>query len=536
MYFMASSFWEWSPIRRTGSEEIDTVTQTDPLQMSRPQDGPSRRGYTGRVENGLHRAAHEQLLAAIVECSADAMAAVDLDGRVLTWNPAATAMYGYRGEEIIGCSAHVLIAEEARAARAEAFRSAAGGSHHGPDHVVHVRKDGTRFDASVTLTPVRDATGLMLAVAVIVRDVTERLRERSRVEAAEATYRLLAENATDVIVRNDQRGVVLYASPSVREVYGYEASELLHRSFLGLVHPDDLATADAAVERLRERPAERVAFQVRFRHRDGRWLWSETTARGVLDQSGALVELQGSVRDISDRKAVEQQLRAANEELSRFAYATSHDLREPLGVIQVATDAFLDAHGAELSGEGLELIEHARDSAVQMQALLDDLLRLFEVDTTPLVDEPVDLGSALEAALDNLGVVMGETGASVSASPLPTVSGHRGLLVQVFQNLVANALKFTAGRRPRVRVEAAGDDGWWRVSVADNGVGIEPADRRRVFAVFSRLDGHAYAGTGVGLALCQRIVERHGGRIWVDSTPGVGSVFSFTLPRAPWMP
>jgi signal transduction histidine kinase len=108
--------------------------------------------------------------------------------------------------------------------------------------------------------------------------------------------------------------------------------------------------------------------------------------------------------------------------------------------------------------------------------------------------------------------------------------------VQVFQNLVANALKFTAGRRPRVRVEAAGDDGWWRVSVADNGVGIEPADRRRVFAVFSRLDGHAYAGTGVGLALCQRIVERHGGRIWVDSTPGVGSVFSFTLPRAPWMP
>jgi signal transduction histidine kinase len=226
------------------------------------------------------------------------------------------------------------------------------------------------------------------------------------------------------------------------------------------------------------------------------------------------------------------ELQRSNADLEQFAYAASHDLSEPLRTVAGFSQLLAARYRGKLDDDADEMIRYMGDGVERMQQLIDDLLLYSRVGRTPLREDAVDLDEVLAEARAWLGPALGDAGAEVSSDPLPEVRGERGQLTQVFQNLIGNAIKFTApGVTPVVHVSAAQVDGEWRVAVADNGIGVEPEQAEAIFKMFGRLHpADSYPGTGIGLALVKRIVERHGGRIWVEAGAAGGSVFVFTLP------
>jgi signal transduction histidine kinase len=238
------------------------------------------------------------------------------------------------------------------------------------------------------------------------------------------------------------------------------------------------------------------------------------------------------------RRQVEEALRRQTDELSRsnaelekFAYVASHDLQEPLRMISGFSQLLARRFEGKLGADADEYIGFVVDGANRMQRLINDLLRYSRVGTRGGAFEPTGCSSVLEEALDNLGIALRESGAEIRRDPLPTLTVDRSQMVQLFQNLVGNALKFRGGERTRIQVSARQNGEEWIFSVADNGIGIDPKYFDRIFTIFQRLHGKIeYPGTGIGLAICKKIVERHGGRIWLESELGKGCTFFFTLP------
>lgn len=239
--------------------------------------------------------------------------------------------------------------------------------------------------------------------------------------------------------------------------------------------------------------------------------------------------------ELREAQALREKYRAlaqANEELQRFAYVASHDLQEPLRTVSSFTQLLAQRYKGRLDADADEFIDYAVDGANRMQNLIEDLLAYSRVGGQELKRTPVPLDDVVARVRKALDQTINETEASIEHDPLPVVWGDRSQIEQLLQNLVANALKFRRpDARPSVRVFARRATGSWEVSVKDNGIGISPVHQGRIFVIFQRLHPRdQYPGTGIGLAICQRIVELHGGRIWVESSPGLGSTFHFTLP------
>jgi len=261
---------------------------------------------------------------------------------------------------------------------------------------------------------------------------------------------------------------------------------------------------------------------VPIRARDGRVDGALAIGTDVTERRKAEAELAATARELA----------RSNAELEQFAYVASHDLQEPLRMVRSYVELLQRRYGEKLDSDADEFIGFAVDGARRMQVLISDLLIYARVNSKgkPLV--PTDTDRALELALENLQMKIRESKARVSRQPLPRVIGDESQLVQLFQNLVSNGVKFRRGA-PRVAISAATEGDLVHFSVSDNGIGIEPQYSERIFVLFQRLHTRTeYPGTGIGLALCKKIVERHGGRIWFDSRPGRGSTFQFTLPVA----
>jgi light-regulated signal transduction histidine kinase (bacteriophytochrome) len=240
-------------------------------------------------------------------------------------------------------------------------------------------------------------------------------------------------------------------------------------------------------------------------------------------------DLEAANEELAQRS---QELARSNAELEQLAYIASHDLQEPLRMVASYLQLLEQRYGGRLDADAHEFIEFAVDGATRMQALIDDLLTYSRVGSSAKPLQPTDCAAVVQTALRSLRMSIEESGAQLRCGTLPVAMGDAAQLTQLFQNLMANAIKFRGQQAPRIAVEAEPEDGFWRFAVRDNGIGIAPEYFDRIFVMFQRLHNRStYSGTGIGLAVCKKIVERHGGRIWVESMPGTGSTFQFTLPR-----
>jgi PAS domain S-box-containing protein len=395
----------------------------------------------------------------------------------------------------------------------------------------HSRSQAHRYCATRAI-PLRDTNGSVREWIGTMTDIDDRKR-------AEEQFRLAVEAAPNAMVMVDQSGRIVLANRQLETLFGYGRAEMLGKS-VELLVPERLQRAQPtfwsdffADPHARPMGGEPELYG---RHKDGRQIPVEiglnpfTTADGVF--------CLASIIDVAERKRAEQDLRRyteelerSNRELAQFAYVASHDLQEPLRAISGCVQLLQQRYDQKLDARADELIQHAVHGAMRMQALINDLLSYSRVGTRGKPFESCDMAQPLQEALANLSLAVNEAEAKVTWEELPAVSGDPTQITQVFQNLIGNALKFRGDRPPHIHVTARSRAGGHVISVSDNGIGIEPQYFERIFGVFQRLHSrNKYPGNGIGLAICRKIIERHGGRIWVESVPGQGSTFYFTIP------
>lgn len=372
---------------------------------------------------------------------------------------------------------------------------------------------------------------------IIARHQAERALRRT-----EAQFRRFFDDAPIGKVMTAPGGGLLRVNKAFCEMLGYDDGELANVSFATITHPDDIPQSRECIRQLLGGERDTYSMEKRYLTRDGRAVWTHVTTRLQRDEEGKPLHFLTHILDISERKRADERLQAtvaelrrSNEELEQFAYVASHDLQEPLRMVSSYTQLLRQRYRDKLDAEGNEFIDYAVDGAKRMQRLIQDLLMYSRVTTKGGPLEPVDVHEALEVAVSSLQVSIRETAALVTNEPLPVVRGDPTQVTQLLQNLIGNALKFhKPGESPRVHISAArgGEDPrFWTFRVADQGIGIDPKYFGRLFVIFQRLHTrHEYPGTGIGLALCKRIVERHSGRIWIESELGKGTTCLFTLP------
>jgi PAS domain S-box-containing protein len=377
------------------------------------------------------------------------------------------------------------------------------------------------------------------AVELMVEQRTAALRTANdELSLSEQRFRSIVELSADAIIIAGSDGLIAQVNKATCRMFGYEATDLIGRPIEDLL-PQDTRTAHAGHREAfyadpRPRPMG-AGLQLRGLRRDGCEFPAEASLTPFVTREGMMVA--AAVTDITEKRRLEQaveqtvsNLKRSNAELEQFAYVASHDLQEPLRMVSNYTQLLARRYKGRLDADANDFIGYAVEGASRMQQLINDLLEFSRVESRGRELAPVAMASVVERTLLNLGQTLSEAGAQVVYDGLPEVLGDENQLVELLQNLIANAIKFHGEDAPRIEVSAELSDGYWTFAVGDNGIGIDPAYKERIFVIFQRLHARSeYPGTGIGLAVCKRIVERHGGRIWVESTAGAGATFLFTL-------
>ncbi|MCX7600120.1 MAG: PAS domain S-box protein [Armatimonadetes bacterium] len=396
------------------------------------------------------------------------------------------------------------------------------------------RPDGSVVLCEAAAVQVTGPDGVFRGLRGIVRDITERRQMEEALRKSEQRFRELAELLPEAVFETDTNLRITYANRKFAALVGRSMEEVAR----GLTLREVLSPE--SWERASQIPMRHLAGEIstdQYREYevvrpDGSTVLCEATSTPIFGADGSLQGLRVVARDVTERKKYEEELRRSNEELEQFAYVASHDLQEPLRMISGYLQLLQRRHSDKLDEEAEEFIQYAVDGAQRMHRLINDLLAYSRVGTRARPFELVNCEAALQEAVSNLGAAVAESGAVITHSALPLVQADPSQLVQVFQNLLSNAIKFRREEPPRIHVAAKEAGNEWIFSVEDNGIGIDPKYHERIFIIFQRLHSRdEYPGTGIGLAICKKIVERHGGRIWVESEPGKGSTFYFTLPR-----
>lgn len=368
-------------------------------------------------------------------------------------------------------------------------------------------------------------------------------RDRQRAEEAlresEERLRTIFEASQAGIILVDPRRFITFANQRMADLFKCSMSELVGSAYSEHVHPDERDTVDRKMKQLIAGETDSVSLERHYVCADGSDFWGFVSGRRLTDADGNLVSLVGIIADITERKRAEEELhqvmdelKRSNTELEQFAYVASHDLQEPLRMVSSFTQLLARRYQDKLDAEANEFIAFAIDGANRMQRLINDLLAYSRVSTRGQPLAATDCNAVLGQVRVNLSAAIAESQALVTNDDLPIVYADEGQLVQLFQNLIGNAIKFRKpGELPRVHVSAQRAEKEWVLGVCDEGIGIDPQYHERIFVIFQRLlSREEYPGTGIGLAICKRIVERHGGRIWVESELGKGATFYFTLP------
>jgi PAS domain S-box-containing protein len=474
-----------------------------------------------RSTEGKLRASEARLRMMLDSVKDYAIFMLDANGRVQTWNTGARAIKGYTAEEIVGSHfSRFYPPEDVRQGRPQRELQTAARAGTYEEEGWRVRRDGSRFWANVLITAIRDESGELTGYVKVTRDLTER-RESERV-------RSIVENVVDGIITVSEVGLIESFNRAAERMFAYAAEEVLGQSAALLLADDDIApwsTAGAG------------STQVNGRRKDGTTFPMELALGEFhfLGRRGFTIV----VRDVTERQRYEEKLRASNAELQRtnqelddFAYIASHDLKEPLRGIHNYANFLIEDYAAKLDDAGRAKLETLARLAQRMEELIDSLLQFSRVGRLDLERSDTDLNALLRQALGALHISLTEARAEVRVPrSLPKMRVDPARVTEVFQNLVANAVKYNDKPQKWVEIGAEERDGERVLYVRDNGVGIPARHHDAVFRIFKRLHGRDKfgGGTGAGLTIVKKIIERHGGRIWIDSEPGNGSTFYFTL-------
>lgn len=360
-------------------------------------------------------------------------------------------------------------------------------------------------------------------------------KQEEKERAGAETLSAIIEDMPDSLLITDAEGRMTMINRPFTDVFGY-GDEVLGELPTILVVEEDFPKAMEAIKKCKE-TGYVTNVELESVAKTGRRFPVLLSISLMEGKEGNSTRMIGVARDITERKELEKErmrmaeLERSNQELEHFAYVASHDLQEPLRMVTSYVQLLAKRYRDKLDSDANDFIAYAVDGANRMQQLINDLLTYSRVGSRGKTFGPVDLEEVLDEALGNLEGAIVDNGAVITHDPLPLVRADDQQLVQLFQNLIGNAVKFKGEDPPRIYISALQEGNEWLLSISDNGIGIDPEFNERIFQIFQRLHARGeYSGTGIGLSVCQKIVERHGGRIWVESEPGQGSTFRFTLP------
>jgi PAS domain S-box-containing protein len=363
----------------------------------------------------------------------------------------------------------------------------------------------------------------------LIYDVTSTKLIQKALNESEEKYRRLVELSPDTIfVQSDGKFVLI--NPAGVKIFGAENPEdILGKYVVDFVHPDFRNTAIERIRTINDAKQFAPLREIKFLKINGSAFMAEVSGTPIEynGMSGALV----MARDITKRKEIEDEIKRSNRELEQFAYIASHDLQEPLRMVASFTKLLSRKYKDKLDKDADEYIDYIVDGTRRMQTLINDLLSYARISAKPVALSPTDLNEILLSILRDLQITIAESATKVEFDYLPTIMAEPGQMKQLFQNLIQNAIKFRSECNSFVQITAKNNNRNWTFCVRDNGIGIDPKFHEKIFVIFERIEQHRnYAGTGIGLSICKRIVERHKGNIWVESEPGKGSAFYFTIP------
>ncbi len=544
-------------IRRKDGTKVETEFSNRPLSVGGVTCiHTTARDVSERVRAEKVVRESEARFRTLVEQAGEGFELLDGEGRYVAVNLETCRQTGYTQEELLG----MTIFDVAPNLTPERFRADSAARRKvgiTTFQTVHRRKDGTLFPVEIKISILR--IGAEERTLSLVHDITERRKAEEVARKAAERYRILTENVKDVAwVLDTETMSYRYVSPAIERLLGYPVEEVL-RMPLGQPFQPEVGERLRASTRKRaaefvaggEKPGVFYTDELSQPHRDGSFVWTEIVSGYYRNPENGHVELRGVTRDIAERRRADEEIRrlnesleekvaertaqleAVNRELELFSSSVSHDLRAPLRAIDGFSRRVSERAGQALDPESQRLLGVVRQNAVRMKRLVDDLLAFSRTSRAEVRKSAVPMGELVRHVFEEVVQDVSERERVVFAvRDLPAAWGDPSLLRQVWTNLVSNAVKFSArSDPPRIEVTGSTDGGQSVYAIRDNGVGFDMANSAKLFGVFKRLHGAAeFEGTGVGLALVQRIVARHGGRVWGEGTVGAGAVFSFSLP------
>lgn len=524
---------EWTYIRKDGSR-FPVLLSVTALYDSEGNIN----GFLGIGQDISDRKQAEKELRDLTTAMQNAVEGIsrlDIEGRYLNMNRAYANKCGYEPEEMIGLEWPITVHPDDVEMLMLAYQEMLS-SGKVEVEARGVRKNGSFFYKQLTMVKACDEQGTFNGHHCFMKDITERKLTERALQESESKYRQIVELAEEGIWVIDSNARTTYVNQAMARMLGYEELEMFGRSLFDFMDEQAIQSANDNMELRRQGIAQRYEF--RLKNQDGKDVWTYMSTSPVMDEKGNLLSSCTLVYNITERKEADRQmlqltedLKRSNEELEQFAYVASHDLQEPLRAVTSYTQLLADRYQGNLDEKADKYINYIVDGATRMQQLINDLLAYSRLGTRGQEFEPADCNAAVQQSLCNLQIAIAEKKAVITCDAMPTVMADESQLVQLFQNLIANSIKFCRQDIPLIDIAARRQENEWLFYVRDNGIGIAPEYADRIFIIFGRLHGRReYSGTGIGLAMCKRIVERHGGRIWVESQEGKGATFYFSIP------
>ena len=482
-----------------------------------------------QAENEIKRQAE------LLNLTQEAIIVRDMDSKVLFWNDGAVKIYGWGMEEANGKITHSLLKTDFSVSLKEINDELINKGQWGGE-LVHTKRDGTQITVLSRQVLKKDEKGSPISILEINSDISERKEMEEELEFAGKYNRNLIETSLDPFVTIGPDGKITDVNGATEAVTGYARDELIGTDF-----SDYFTEPEKAREGYKRVFKESwiINYPLEIKHKGGHITPVLYNASVYEDESGNVIGVFAAARDITERKQAETKLKEiigelerSNYELQQFAYITSHDLQEPLRTIASYTQLIERRYRDKLDADADDFIDFIVEAAVRMKDMIQGLLYYSRVGTKGGKLKPTNTEKLLEIVSYNLDAAIKENNVAITSDALPVICADEGQFIQLFQNLISNAIKFKKDDEyPQIHISAYSDENEHIFSVADNGIGIEPQYFNKIFEVFKRLHTNVeYEGTGIGLSISKRIIERHGGRMWVESEAGKGSVFYFTVP------